>query len=265
MTARHWCFTSFEQTDIDEENKHFRYCIQGIEICPKTKRQHMQGYIELKSPVRMSTVKKIIGSESAHLEPRVKSREQARDYCKKEGNFKEYGIWELEQGKRNDLLKVYQNIKDGKKITEIMDSNPSEYIKYSRGIDKMHSLLQKPKVEEKNNYFLYGKSGSGKTRTVYTLHDVNDIYNKPAGKWWDGYTGQKVVLLDDIGRDDYKIVDLLKWLDRYPIQVEIKGGMTYLTPKIIYITSNLTIEELFGNNEHTSALKRRLTTLIQFS
>jgi len=42
-------------------------------------------------------------------------------------------------------------------------------------------------------------------------------------KWWDGYSGQRVVLLEDFRHAD--LADYLKiWTDRYPFTAEIKGG-----------------------------------------
>lgn len=66
-------------------------------------------------------------------------------------------------------------------------------------------------------------------------------------KWWDGYRGQDVVILDDITPDHACLCyHLLIWSDHYSFNAEVKGGSVNIRPRIIIVTSNYTIEEVFG-------------------
>ena len=85
-----------------------RYLVYQLERAPTTGILHYQGYVEFKRSTKMGGVKKALGSDTVHLEPRQGTRDQARGYCMKEesridGPY-EFGQYvESEQGKRSDL------------------------------------------------------------------------------------------------------------------------------------------------------------------
>ena len=73
--------------------------------------------------------------------------------------------------------------------------------------------------------YIYGKSGSGKTRSAVEACPRHAMFWKPISKWWDGYMGQEYVLIDDLDPSHKFIGYWLKlWADRYAISGEIKGG-----------------------------------------
>jgi len=53
---------------------------------------------------------------------------------------------------------------------------------------------------------------------------------------------------------------LLRWFDRYPVIVEVKGSSVVLNAKKIWITSNLSVEQWYPDldSETCQALRRRL-------
>lgn len=108
--ARNWCFTSYNDDEfyVDiEEDRRIRYCVYQYELCPRTQRKHIQGYLELTTPLSMAAVKTLIHDNTAHVEKRRGSRSEARAYCMKEEtrhpNFDgpiEIGEWHGEEGER---------------------------------------------------------------------------------------------------------------------------------------------------------------------
>lgn len=83
--------------------------------------------------------------------------------------------------------------------------------------------------------WIWGKPGCGKTFAVRSAYP--DLYDKLQNKWWDGYEGQEVVLLDDY--DTHMLGHFLKrWADGYPYAPEVKGGSTQARYKKFIITSN---------------------------
>jgi hypothetical protein len=110
----------------------------------------------------------------------------------------------------------------------------------------------------------YGPTGTGKTRAVMdNLPSPDDLWTYSGDGWFDGYDGHKIVLFDDFSGSEFKISFLLRLLDRYPMQVRIKGGFVNWCPEEIYITSNLNPDQWYPNahQEHIDALKRRLTAV----
>ena len=83
-----------------------------------------------------------------------------------------------------------------------------------------------------------------------------------SNKWWNGYEGQDVVVLDDIRADFAKYHELLTLLDKYPHKVEIKGGYMQFNSPRIYITSPHTPREMYKGKEDLTQLMRRIDQLI---
>lgn len=128
----------------------------------------------------------------------------------------------------------------------------------------MHSSMRKypPSV-----VVYWGATGTGKTKSVWdNLTSYDDLWQYPGSGWFDGYVGQKLVLFDDFNGGELKLTMLLKVLDRYPMQVPVKGGFANWCPKEIYITSNIDPNNWFpnANAEHVRALKRRFTNVVKF-
>lgn len=61
--------------------------IFGREICPETKKAHLQCYIRCKKKIRWSTIFKGILSDSTHREPAKGDEMKNLIYCSKDGNF----------------------------------------------------------------------------------------------------------------------------------------------------------------------------------
>lgn len=90
-------------------------------------------------------------------------------------------------------------------------------------IEKDHQKVE-PREFPKKCLWYYGEPRTGKTREARA---EGDPYIKLANKWWDGYDGQKKVVIDDLGVEKGKtLVDHLKlWADPWNNQPgENKGG-----------------------------------------
>lgn len=120
-------------------------------------------------------------------------------------------------------------------------------------------------------HVFWGETGTGKTRRVLyetekKFGDKGAVYiHTLSGKFWDGYAGQKVVLLDEVSCESLRracidITMMLRILDRYQVRVEVKGGVSYLVNTMVYITSNEDPELWYPNisEGHRKALVRRL-------
>lgn len=269
--ARRWCFTwhnypEFWHALLTGKMKGITYGCVGCEICPTTQRAHLQGYLEFKSGTRLSTLKKV--DEKIHWERCMGDQASNITYCQKEGRFIEWGT-KGEQGRRTDLEEVQTLIRNGGTMLDVAETNFGAFVRYGRGIREYQYLLntQAARVQRDVEVYIYwGGPGTGKSRRVWQLHpDVFSVSEGNTGTWWTGYEGQLVVLLDDF-RGTVPLHILLKWLDRYPVQVPIHGGYTWLRATKIYITTNVNPDRLYINCDAASraALMRRVTTIEHF-
>ncbi len=270
MTSRSYCFTVNNPTYSPEQLPEFgRYAILAKEFGEKEKTAHIQGYIEFTRPVRMRHIKNWLKAE-AHCEIRRGTRDQAREYCMKEDTEPlELGNWIRSPGKRTDINQLFNDCITLPTLSEIALKHEGVYLKYYKAVQHVRTLtaLDPPdfRPDLKVSLF-YGPPGSGKTRAAYAF-DPN-LYALPLGKnlWMDGYTGQKTVLLDDYN-GEMKLVDLLRFLDLYPIQYPVKGGFIWLHATQIIITSNSRMEYWYDYNtrqDSLAALERRIHEVKEF-
>jgi len=202
------------------------------------------------------------------VEARRGTSTEASTYCKKDGQFVEWGtISKSNGGSRSDLIAVHAAINSGKSLRMVSNEFFGTYLRYERGL-RSYMLLHGQRTREPPSVrVLWGATGTGKTRRVHETHDPDTIYAWPGcGLWFDGYDGEPVALLDDFTGSCMPLAYLLKLLDRYPFRVPIKGGYTNWLPTIIYLTSNIDPDQWYPNAhlEHQRALKRRFTSVEHF-
>ena len=95
------------------------------------------------------------------------------------------------------------------------------------------------------------------------LLDYYMIRNDANIVWWDGYMGEKTLIIDDF--DGWISHNrMLGLLDGYQCRLAIKGGFTYARWTKVIITSNKRPESWY-DGVITEALKRRLHVVIDMS
>lgn len=152
-------------------------------------------------------------------------------------------------------------------MTELLEDYTKEVAKYPRFINLVRSTIVTAR-RAPDVVYIYGRTGCGKTRLVYDSYDLQEIYPVSFAQktiWFDGYFDQPVCLFDDF-YGQVKPDLLLRLLDRYPLQVPIKGSFVWWNPRIIIITSNLPPETLYPTipQEVRDAVFRRLGRLVDF-
>lgn len=103
-SSRNWCFTHFEdENQTLNDNIECVYLILGREICPTTKRPHLQGYVHFKNALTWKGCQKRLCNYKMHVEIMKGTHDEAIEYCMKDGDYKEFGERPA-QGKRNDYV-----------------------------------------------------------------------------------------------------------------------------------------------------------------
>lgn len=270
--AKNWIFTINNYTEQEEEQLALLasqddviFLLYGREVGSQRDTPHLQGMLLLSHRLRLGTLKSKDGLRRAHLQVMRGTIQQSVDYCSKDGDVVVYGEQpEHGQGRRVDLESLKEDLNTGVPLAVIANEHFSNYIRYHRGIEKYVALRSTPRNWICSVVVYWGRTGTGKTRAVHD--NATSLYTHVGGQWFDGYDGHKQVLFDDFSGSDFKIAYLLKLLDRYPMQVPVKGGFVNWNPEEIYITSNLDPNNWFPNahREHVEALFRRFTFVYQF-
>lgn len=106
----------------------------------------------------------------------------------------------------------------------------------------------------------WGRTGTGKSRRAWEEAGMDAFPKDPLSKFWDGYRGHRHVVFDEF-RGTISISHILRWFDRYPVIVEVKGGSVVFSATKIWITSNLDPRLWYPDidQETQEALLRRLT------
>lgn len=110
-------------------------------------------------------------------------------------------------------------------------------------------MLEPLETEECRGEWIFGPPGSGKS--FYARTNNPGVYIKAQNKWFDGYTNQSSILLDDLdvargSITSHEIGHMLKIVaDRYKCYGEIKGGTVALRHTKFIITSNYLPEDIW--------------------
>lgn len=139
---RNVCFTSYKVENYDgclrdlESNEVVKYLVVGKEVCPKTNRPHLQGYMELNSQQRLGAIKTLLGDPAVHIENRRGTAKEASDYCKKENTWFEIGEMKI-AGKRKDIDVIIEWLDDfiatnqrAPNAQEVARQRPDAFLKY---------------------------------------------------------------------------------------------------------------------------------------
>jgi len=218
---------------------------------------HLQGWVCFENARVFNAVrKKFLG---AHLEIMRSRLETNRKYCMKDGDYFERGDIPVTQEAKGQMEKDrWERIKtlaqEGK-VEEIEGGVYCRLFKTLKAIAAEHApkLVANDKLD---NLWYYGASGTGKSKLA--RQDNPGAYIKLNNKWWDGYNGEDVVIIDDFDKYDIGLSGHLKrWSDHYPFPAEYKGGVKLIRPKRIIVTSNYTPEEIWDDEATLGPIRRR--------
>lgn len=274
--SRGWCFTLNNFTAADREKlwgwqgneetrpDHLTYFVVGEEV-GDSGTPHLQGFLYFaKHKKSFNQVTRLV--PRAHFEAMRGTPKQASDYCKKDGNFVEWGDCPLDNKEKG--LKGKEAFEEMMKesIELVRNNNYAELApSMTSHIKAIEYRILKEEQAQRNldtlegdlpHEWYYGPAGTGKSRAARDAYP--DAYLKMCNKWWDGYRGEDFVLIEDFDRQHSVLVHHLKiWADRYAFPAEIKGGSLKIRPKKIIITSNWHPQDIWTEAGDLEPILRR--------
>lgn len=156
LRSSRWVFTLNNYTDDEvtslqdfANSQDVKYLIFGREL-GENRTPHLQGFVILEISRTFAWIKEKLGNRY-HLEKARGNSKQARDYCKKEGNFVEFGSFPGNQGKRTDLDEAIEwcdeyTVDNGHapSLKDIADRFPSIAVKYGKALMGVAQLRAPP-------------------------------------------------------------------------------------------------------------------------
>lgn len=239
--------------DLKEKTKAEYICGQ-LEKGEKEGHLHIQFYVHFKQACRVSAITK--HDKRIHCE-KVKINNGADRYCMKEETRVEgpieLGEKPIARNSKSDWEEVWTKAKEGK-LEEIPAAIRVIHYNKLKAIAKDNMKFNDK--DHLRGIWVYGAAGSGKSR--WAREQSESIYPKLCNKWWDGYQGEKVVVMDDFMPEHKVLCQQLKiWADRYDCILETKGGAAHSNYDWFIVTSQYSIEEIWEDSRDREALQRR--------
>lgn len=264
-TYRCVCFTLNNYTEEEYESiclwKKPTYLVVGKEIAPTTGTPHLQGYVEFDNSVKGKYLKKFNSRISWRRRYKDSNAKACRTYCIKDGIFFEKGEIS-KQGERSDLHSTRDAIANNETTVEqIVMENPYLFHQYGRTLQKLEDIANRKKYRtwQTKGIWYHGETGVGKSHKAFENYDPTTHYVlQNDNGWWDGYTGQKVVIMNEF-RGQIPFEELLQLTDKWPHAVKRRARepMPFLAETII-VTSPMTPQQLYGNFHSKDSIKQLL-------
>ncbi len=244
---------------------------------------HTHVYAYRSDAIRFSTMKKAFGV--AHLEQAKGTHQQNRDYIRKEGKWKntdkeETNIIETfeesgevpfeKQGLRSDRADLLDMVNSGMTNAAIIKENPN-YIYRIKEIDAIRETLLNEKYGKQKREievtYIYGDTGSGKTRYVMDKYGYENVYRVTNYDHpFDGYKGQNVIVFEEF-RSSLKCSDMLMYLDIYPCTLPARFNDKTACYTKVFICTNITLDKQYTGIQREeletyNAFMRRIHSVI---
>jgi len=230
--------------------------VKGQLECGESGFLHWQLIVAFRKKVALSGVRSCFGNVHAEL---TRSN-AAADYVWKEqtriqGTQFDLGAKPIQRNSKTDWESVWTSAVSGD-LSAIPPNVRVVSYRTLRAIAADHSTAV-PML--RYCWVFWGRTGTGKSRRAWDEAGLDAYSKDPRSKFWDGYQTQQCVVIDEF-RGGIDIAHLLRWLDRYPVRVEIKGSSRPLVAEKIWITSNVDPRNWYPDidAETLGALLRRL-------
>lgn len=186
------------------------------------------------------------------------------------GTFFEWGTCPDEhQGKSSASEIVVELIRNGASNEDIIDVVPASFKELEK-IERTRSLFRDSKFtstwRDLEVTYIFGKTGSGKTRGVMEQYGYENCYRVTDYKHpFDTYDGEDVIIFEEF-RSGLKHGDMLNYLDGYPLKLPCRYFNRQACFTKVFILTNIPPDgQYLGvDAESREAFFRRIHKVIQY-
>lgn len=285
--TKRWAFTVHNYQTVDVPNsidELYEYLIFGEEET-KEGGPHLQGYVVWKERKRISQIKKLLDTsewQGAHWEAARGTSADNYKYCTKGGTYHEFGTQPEKDGSELHAQSV-----DWAQVWDLASQGGAAAVRgvYPEAAVRQFGQLEAIRAAALNaqlkpdlstlsrvcGVWVYGKPGTGKTTLVDFVTNIENIFFRKwndanNGHTWGTYKNEAVVLYDDVdpslgtyswARNDMKQV---AHQTRFTIAGKWEKARM-IRPKLVIVTSQYKISEVFQDQETRDALDRRFAMI----
>jgi len=218
---------------------------------------HWQLCCAFRSKASLRVVKSLFGI-TAHAE--LTKSDAASSYVWKEstrveGSQFELGIKPVNPSASTDWETIWEHATCG----DLLAIPAHIRVRSYRVLRSIAADYDSPQGYVRSAIVYWGPTGTGKSRRAWDEGGLAAYCKDPRTKFWCGYKGEKNVVFDEF-RGGIDVAHILRWLDRYPVRVEVKGGSRPLAAEKFWFTSNLEPSLWYPEIDYETfqALERRL-------
>jgi len=249
--------------DILHSKRNIVYFCISFEIGLDGNTIHAHIYFRCSSSMRKSTVKRKF--PSTHVEECKGTPQQNREYILKIGKWEndvkartkiedtwyEWGECPVQkQGKRTDIEHIYQMIRDGKTIAEILNLYP-HYIRCIHALEKAINLIRAEIFNLIDRHmevgYIYGDSYHAMENLVLNKYGHDNVYivrdyNNP----FDRYTDQEVIVFSRF-EESLPIYDMITYASGVPVALPSRGFDKVACFNKVYILSHKDLSSQYND------------------
>nr|WQA30155.1 MAG: rep protein [Cressdnaviricota sp.] len=240
----------------------YECCIVGHENHHQTEGEHLHAWVKFSKSrtIRMLSLNKLFDWRDKHpnielVKNRATDRVRVAKYVIKDGDFTydncnvDEMIKNKANGKKYDTKRILETPME--QLVEEGTISPNQYRNIKWAQQDWALRINPGYTRETKGLWLWGDAGVGKTKFCEQFGmALGGYYEKPCSKWWDGYHGEEVVIMDEI-RNNALLESgyLFKWADNSPCKVEMKGSTVWSKHRYFLVTSNINPMDLCRDKE----------------
>ncbi len=237
----------------------------GVENAPGQGTPHVHMGIWFNEQTRFTAFRKLLvrSQLSAWIAPMKGTWEEAEDYALKDPGHSPTSTFECQTGpipsfrgsssrkaksqsesrkrKREAQAEVLSLALQGRRHQALARLDPTEAVRLAPSLAIAAQLIPSRSYAP-ICVWIYGPSGSGKTLLVQCLERSLGLKAhwadlKPDSKFWNGYSGQEMLVIDEARLSALPFAQFLKLVNSAPYQVEVKNYYVPVTSPMIVVTS----------------------------